>query len=88
MSLDDELGIPIMQILGVKKAMEAMNTKLRRSTRLKNRVQRLRYDSYLAHHYAYIASVVQVVEPTCFDDGVGDAKYKKAMDEEMAPLIS
>ena len=36
MSLDDELGIPIMQTLGVKKAMETMNAKLRRSTRLKN----------------------------------------------------
>ena len=32
MSLDDELGIPIMQIPCVKKAMEAINTKLHRST--------------------------------------------------------
>ena len=32
MSLDDELGIPIMQTPSAKKAMEAMNTKLPRST--------------------------------------------------------
>ena len=38
MSLDDELGIPIMQTQGVKKAMEAMNTKLHRFTQLKNPV--------------------------------------------------
>ena len=88
MSLDDELGIPIMQIPGVKKAMEAMNTKLCRSTRLKNPVQRLSYDSYLAHHYAYMASVVQVVEPTCFDEATGNENWEKAMDEEMVALYS
>ena len=86
MSLDDELGIPIMQTLGVKKAMEAMNTKLHRSIRLKNSVQRLSYDSYLAHHYAYMASVVQVVEPTCFDEAIGNENWEKAMDEEMVAL--
>ena len=66
--------------------MEAMNTKLGRSTRLKNPVQRLSYDSYLAHHYAYMASVVQVVEPTCFDEAIGNENWEKAMDEEMAAL--
>ena len=88
MSLDEELGIPIMQTPGVKKAMETMNAKLRRSTRLKNHVQRLSYDSYLAHHYAYMASVVQVVEPTCFDEAIGNENWEKAMDEEMAALYS
>ena len=72
MSLDDELGILVMRTLGVKKAMEAMNAKLHRSTRLKNFVQTLSYDNYLAHHYAYMASVVQVVEPTCFDEAIGN----------------
>ena len=74
MSLDDELGIPIMQTPGVKKAMEAINTKLHTSTWLKNPVQRLSYDSYLAHHYAYMASIVQVIEPTCFDETIGNEK--------------
>ena len=86
MSLDEELGIPVIRTPGVKKAMETMNAKLRRSTRLKNPVQRLSYDSYLAHHYAYMASVVQVVEPTCFDEAIGNENWEKAMDEEMAAL--
>ena len=30
--------------------------------------------------------IVQDVEPTCYDDAVGDAKWEKAMDEEMAAL--
>ena len=38
LSLDEELGIPVMRTSGVKKAMETMNAKLRRSTRLKNPV--------------------------------------------------
>ena len=86
MSLDEELGIPVMRTPSVKKAMETMNSKLRRSTRLKNPMQRLSYDSYLAHHYAYMASVVQVVEPTCFDEAIGNENWEKAMDEEMATL--
>ena len=86
MSLDDELGIPAMRTPGVRKAMEVMNAKLRRSTRVKNPVQRLSYDSYLAHHYAYMASVVQVIEPTCFDEAIGDEHWEKAMDEEMVAL--
>ena len=75
MSLDKELGIPIMRTPGVKKAMEAMNTKLRKSTQLKNLVQRLSYDNYLAHNYAYMASVGQVVEPTCFDEAIGNENW-------------
>ena len=44
------------------------------------------YDSYVARHCAYMAKIVQDVEPTCFDDAVGHAKWEKAMDEEMAAL--
>ena len=44
------------------------------------------YDGYVAHHYAYMAKVVQDKEPTCFDDTVGNVKWEKAMDEEMAAL--
>ena len=43
------------------------------------------YDGYVAHHYAYMAKVVQDEEPTCFD-AIGNAKWEKAMDEEMAAL--
>ena len=86
MSLDEKLGIPAMRTPGVKKAMEGMHSKLRRSTRIKNTVQRLSYDSYLAHHYAYMANVVQVIEPTCFEEAIGNEKWKQAMDKEMAAL--
>ena len=63
-----------------------MHSKLRRSSRVKNPMQRLMYDGYVAHHYAYMAKVVQDEEPTCFDDAVGNVKWEKAMDEEMAAL--
>ena len=85
-SLDEELGIPIMRTPGVKKAMEGMNEKLRRSTRTKNPVERLTYNSYMAHHYAYMAKVVQNVEPTCFEEAVGNVHWEDAMNEEMAAL--
>ena len=68
MSLNEELRIPLMQTPGVKRAMEAMNSKSCRSTCIKNPMQRLSYDSYLAHHYAYM----QVVEPTCFEEAIGN----------------
>jgi hypothetical protein len=44
------------------------------------------YDGYVARHYAYIAKVVQDVEPTCFEDAIGHALWDKAMDEEMVAL--
>ena len=85
-SLDEELGIPNLRTPGVKKAMEAMNEKLRRSTRTKNFVESLTYDSYMVHHYAYMAKVVQSVEPTCFKVVSGNVHWDKAMNEEMATL--
>ena len=59
-SLDEEFGIPKVQTPGV-----------RRSTRVKYPVERLKYDSFAAHHFMYMANVVQVQEPTCFSDVVG-----------------
>ena len=41
MSLDEELGIQAMRTPGVKKAMEAIIAKFRRSTRVKNPVQKI-----------------------------------------------
>ena len=63
-----------------------MNAKLRRSTRVKNPIHRLTYNGYVAHHYACMAKVVQDVEPTCFDEVVGNVNWEKAMDEEMDTL--
>ena len=85
-SLDEEFGIPSVKTRGVKKELEGMHSKLRRSSRVKNPMQRLMYDGYVAHHYAYMAKVVQDEEHTFFDDVVGNAKWEKAMDEEIAAL--
>ena len=74
-SLDEEFGIPKVQTLGVC-----------RSTRAKYPVERLKYDSFAAHHFMYMANVVQVQEPTCFSDAVGVEQWNVAMDEEMNAL--
>ena len=87
-SLDEEFGIPSVKTPGVKKALEGMHSKLRRSSRVKNLVQRLMYNGYVAHHYAYMAKVAQDEEPTCFDDAIGNVRWKKALDEEMAALYA
>ncbi|MCO5600845.1 hypothetical protein L7F22_054961 [Adiantum nelumboides] len=85
-SLDEEFEIPFVRTPGVKKALQGMHEKLRRSRRHKNPVDRLTYDSYVAHHCAYMAKIVQDKEPTCFDDAIGNIKWEQAMDEEMVAL--
>ena len=90
-SLDEEFGIPSVKTPRVRR-MHIENRTLgsdprpRRSQRMRNPVERLTYESYVACHCAYMAKIVLDVEPTCFDDAVGDAKWEKAMDEEMAAL--
>ena len=56
-SLDEEFGIPKLQTLGVR--------------RVKYPVDRLKYDNYVAHHFMYMANVVQSEEPTCFNEAIG-----------------
>jgi hypothetical protein len=72
----------------VKKALKTPdnNSGVQRSTRIKYLVQRLTYDGFVAHHYAYMVRVIQEVEPTCFEQAVGNSKWDNAMDEEMAAL--
>ena len=75
----------------MKKANEAAKPPrsdpgLRRSNKNMNSVQRLTYDGYVAHYRAYMAKVVQDVEPTHFEDAVGNVHWDNAMDEEMAAL--
>jgi hypothetical protein len=72
----------------VKKALKTPdnNIGVQRSTRVKYPVQRLTYDGFVAHHYAYMVRVIQEVEPTCFEQAVGNPKWDNAMDEEMAAL--
>ncbi len=62
------------------------NSGMRRSTQIKYHVQRLTYDGFVAHHYAYMVRVIHEVEPTCFEQAVGNPKWDNAMDEEMATL--
>ncbi len=90
-SLDEELGIPAIRTPGVRRTNAANRTPQtdpgpRRSTRERQPVQRLICDGYVARHYAYMAKVVQDVEPICFEDAIGHALWDKAMDEEMAAL--
>jgi hypothetical protein len=52
-----------------KKALKTLdkNSGVQRSTRVKYHVQRLTYDGFVAHYYAYMVRVIQKVEPTCFE---------------------
>jgi len=50
------------------------NSGVRRSTRIKYLVQRLTYDGFVVHHYAYMVKVIQEVEPICFEQVVGNPK--------------
>jgi hypothetical protein len=59
------------------------NSGVRRSTRVKYPVQILTYDGFVAHHYAYTVGIIQEVEPTCFEQTVGNLKWDNAMDEKM-----
>ncbi len=74
--------------LMAKKALKTLdnNNGVRRSTRVKYLVQILTYDDVVAHHYAYMVRVIQEVEPTYFEQAVGNLKWDNAMDEEMAAL--
>jgi hypothetical protein len=71
-----------------KKALKTPddNNGIQRSTQVKYHVQRLTYDGFVAHHYAYMVRVIQKVEPTCFEQAIGNPKWDNAMDEEMAAL--
>jgi hypothetical protein len=62
------LSITIPKAWMAKKALKTFNNNsgIQRSTRVKYLVQRLTYDGFVAHHYAYMVRVIQEVEPTCF----------------------
>ena len=74
-SLDEEFGIPKVQTPGVRK-----------STRVKYPVEMLKFDSFIAHHFMYMANVVQSEEPTCFSEAARTKHWNEAMDEEMNAL--
>ena len=90
-NLDEEAGIPSLRTLGVR-CVQAKNRGMGNNTsqcrfrRVKKYVQVSTYDSYIACHCEYMAKIVQDVDPTCFDDTIGNARQEKSMDEEMATL--
>jgi len=67
-----------------KKALKSPdnNNGVRRSTWVKYHVQKPTYDGFVAHHYADMVRVIQEVEPTCFEQAVGNPKWDNAMDEK------
>jgi len=71
-----------------KKALKTPdnNNGVRKSTPFKYPIQRFTYDGFVAHHYTYMVKVMHEVEPTCFEQVVGNPKWDNAMDEEMAAL--
>jgi hypothetical protein len=86
-----ESKIPSVTTPGAWMAKKALKTPdnnngVRRSTRVKYPVQILTYDGFVAHHYAYMVKVIQEVEPTCFEQAIGNPKWDNAMDEKMAAL--
>ena len=74
-SLDEEFGIPKVQ-----------TPRVHRPTRVRYPMERLKYDSFVAHHFMYMANVVQDIEPTCFNEVVGVEQWNVAMDEEINAL--
>ena len=74
-SVDEEFGIPKLQTSGVRKSMY-----------VKYPFERLKYDTYVAHHFMYMVNVVQSEEPTCFNEAIGTKHWNEAMDSEMIAL--
>jgi hypothetical protein len=71
-SVGGESRIPLVTTPGAQMAKKALKTPdnnngVQRSTRVKYPVQKLTYDGFVAHHYAYMVRVIQEVEPTCFE---------------------
>ncbi len=89
--MGEESKIPSVTTLEARMAKKALKTPnnnngVERSNRIKYHVQRLTYDGFVAHHYAYMVKVIQEVEPTCFEQVVGNPKWDNAMDEEIMSL--
>ena len=85
-SMDEELEMEVVKTPGVRKAIEAMVEKLRRSKRERKPVQHYGYDGYVAQHYAYMVNVKKDVEPTCFEEAKTEKKWRDAMEDEMQAL--
>ncbi len=90
-NVGEELRIPLVTTPGARMANKGLKTPnnnngVQRSTQVKYPIQRLTYDGFVIHHYAYMVKVIQEVEPTCFEQTIGNPKWDNAMDEEMVVL--
>ena len=47
---------------------------------------RLRYNEYMAHHYAYMTRVAEVREPESYSEEAKDVNWHATMEEEMCAL--
>jgi len=61
--MGEESRIPSVTTLGVRMAKKALktldnNNGVRKSTRVEYPIQRLTYDGFVAHHYAYMVRVI------------------------------
>ena len=68
MSLDEELGILSVVTLGVRKSKNVVKTPgsdvgICRSTHVKYPIDRLRYDGFSIHHYAYMVKGSRRTKP-------------------------
>ena len=60
--------------------------RLHRSPRQKNPVGRFGYNEYMAHHYAYMARVVEMRELESYVEAAKDANWCATIEEEMRAL--
>ena len=58
-----------------------------RSTHQKNVMVWFRYNEYIAYHYAYMTSVVEVRELESYVEAAKDANWHAAMKEEMHAVV-
>jgi hypothetical protein len=84
-SVGEESRIPSVTTFGVRMAKKVLktldnNNGIKISTRVKYPVQIFTYDGFVVHHYAYMVRVIHEVEPTCFEQAVGNPKWDDAMD--------
>ncbi len=81
-------SITPLRALMAKKALKTPdnNNGVQRSTQVKYHVQKLTYDGFVAHHYAYMVRITQEVKPICFEQAVKNPKWVNAIDEEMVAL--
>jgi hypothetical protein len=90
-SVDEESKVLLVTTPGAWMANKALktfdnNNGVQRSTQIKYPIQRITYDGFVAHHYAYMLRVVHEVESTCIEQVIENPKWDNAMDEEMATL--